>query len=182
MSFLILERIQGQTLRDAWPTLSLPQRSQVASQTAKYCSKLAKIISLAFESATHSGVVEPFLTPAAESSHPSWKPRPLGPLSLSDFTSYISRQWTTCPNIGSCLQPNFADLGPGNFIVQEGNLVGILDWEAAGFYPRFWIASKVKLSAGFPLSSTEGTERFTWRDLLESMLKNEGFEPAIYML
>jgi hypothetical protein len=59
---------------------------------------------------------------------------------------------------------------------------GILDWESAGFYPRFWIASKPMLSAGFLLNSTEGTDRGAWRDLLRSMLKKEGFEAVIFKL
>jgi hypothetical protein len=65
-------------------------------------------------------------------------------------------------------------------VSEEGNVEGILDWESAGFYPRFWIASKPMVSAGFYLNSTKGTKREAWRDLLVSMLKKEGFEPAIF--
>lgn len=67
-------------------------------------------------------------------------------------------------------------------VSQEGNVEGILDWESAGFYPRFWIASKPMLSAGFYLNSRGEAKREAWRDLLGSMLKNEGFEPAIFAL
>ena len=179
-SFLILKRVGGQTLRDAWPQLSLPQRSQIASQVAKYCSELAKITSHSFESATGRGVVEPFLTVDPEPSHPSWKPIPLGPFSLEDFDSYLLRQSIRdCPDIGLSLHFYHADLGPGNIMVsEEGNVAGIIDWESAGFYPRCWIASKPMLSAGFYLNSTEGSKREARRDLLGSMLKKEGFEPA----
>ncbi|TVY12798.1 hypothetical protein LARI1_G009076 [Lachnellula arida] len=178
-SFLILRRVDGQTLRDCWPRLSLSQKTQIASQIARYCCELAKITSLAFESATHCGVLEPFLTPR-DRSHPSWKPRPLGPLSLTDFTSHLPRKSTTdCPDIGSCFHYYHADLGPGNIIISErGNVEGILDWESAGFYPRFWIATKPAISAGFYLNPVEGTKREAWRDLLGSMLQEEGFEPA----
>lgn len=180
-SFLILKRVDGQTLRDAWPRLTSPQKSQIASQIAKFCSSLAAITSLTFESATGRGVLEPFLTVPAESSHPSWKPRPLGPLSLTDFTAYLShRSAPHCLDIGPYLHFYHADLGPGNIMVsEEGKVEGILDWESAGFYPRFWITSKPRLSAGFYLNSTEGMKREAWRDLLGSMLKKEGYEPAI---
>ncbi|KAL9123879.1 MAG: hypothetical protein Q9217_006734 [Psora testacea] len=180
-SFLILRRVGGQTLRDAWPQLSLPQKSQIASQIAKCCSKLAGITSLTFESATHRGVLEPFLTLAAEPSHPSWKPRPLGPFSVNDFNSYLLQSTIHYPDIGPSLHFYHADLGPGNIMVSEdGNVEGILDWESAGFYPQGWIVSKPMLSAGFYLDSREGTKREAWRDLLGSMLKKEGFEPAIF--
>ena len=65
-------------------------------------------------------------------------------------------------------------------VLKEGNIEGILDWESTGFYPRFWIALKPMLSAGFYLNSTEGTKREAWRDLLGSMLKKEGFKPVIF--
>ena len=119
---------------------------------------------------------------AAEPSHPSWKPKPLGPFSLEVFNSYLSRQSTThCLDIGLSLHFYHADLGPGNIILsEEGKVEGILDWESAGFYPRCWIASKPMLSAGFYLNSTEGTKREAWRDLLGGMLKKEGFEQAIF--
>ena len=179
-SFLILRRVGGQTLQDAWPRLSQPQKSQIASQVAKYCSELAGITSLRFESATHRGVVEPFLTVDAEPSHPSWKPIPVGPFSLEGFNSYLLRQSIHCPDIGHSFHFYHADLGPSNIMVsEEGNVEGILDWESAGFYPRCWIASKPMLSAGFYLSPKE-TNRVAWRDLLVTMLKGEGFEPAAW--
>ena len=178
-SFLILKRVGGHTLHDAWPQLSLRQQSQIASQIGKYCSKLAGITSHQFESAIHHGVLEAYLIVDAEPSHSSWKPRPLGLFSLEDFKCYFLRQSTTYyPDVGP-FHFYHADLGPGNIMVsREGNVEGILDWESAGFYPRYWIASKPMRSAGFYLKSTKGTKREAWRDLLGIMLKKEGFEPA----
>ncbi|KAK0507414.1 hypothetical protein JMJ35_010452 [Cladonia borealis] len=177
-SFLIQKRVGGQTLQDAWPRLSLPQKSQIATQIANHCSKLASITSLRFESATHRGVLEPYLTVDAEPSHPSWKPIPLGPFSLEGFKSYLFQQPSThYPEVGFPFHFYHADLGPSNIMVlEDGNVEGILDWESAGFYPRYWIVSKVMRSAGFYLESTEKTERVAWRDLLGSMLIKEGFE------
>lgn len=172
-SFLILKRVGGQTLQNAWPQLSLPQKSQIASQVAKYCSELAEITSPRLQSATGRGVLEPFITKDAESM-PSWKPRPLGPFSLEHFNSYVSEQPSLhCHDIFHFYH---ADLGPGNIMVsEEGNVMGILDWESAGFYPRNWIALKPKLSPGFNLDSTKGPKRRAWCDLLRSMLEKEGF-------
>jgi hypothetical protein len=173
-SFLILKRVHGETLQDAWPRLSSPQRSQIAGQIAKYCSKLAAIMSPRFESATGRGVLEPFLTQPAEPSHPSWKPRPLGPLPLADFNTFSSLPHSG--DIGPAFYFYHADLGPSNIMVsEEGNVEGILDWESSGFYPEFWIASKPLLSAGFYLNCREGRE--AWRDLLVSMLMKEGYKP-----
>ncbi|EEH07313.1 conserved hypothetical protein [Histoplasma capsulatum G186AR] len=35
-----------------------------------------------------------------------------------------------------------ADLGPTNIItVGDGSVIGVLDWESAGYSPKFWIAT-----------------------------------------
>ena len=179
-SFLILKRVGGQTLQDAWPQLSSSQKSQVASQVANYCSKLARITSLRYESATCRGVLEPYITVDAEPSHPSWKPRPLGPFSLEELKSYLFQQSTTYyPQVKLPFYFYHADLGPSNIMVSaSGKVMGILDWESAGFYPRYWIVLKPKCSAGFYLKTTEGTKREAWRDLLRSELMKEGFKLA----
>ncbi|CZR62570.1 uncharacterized protein PAC_12467 [Phialocephala subalpina] len=178
-SFLMMKRVPGQTLRDAWPYLSLPQKSQIASQVARYCFKLAVITSTKFESATHRGVLEPFFM-TTDPSHPSWKPKPLGPLSLTDLNLHLSKSFIGF-EVGSTLHFYHADFGPGSIMVsKEGNVEVILDWESAGFYPKSWIASKHILNAGFYLAPTQGTNRMEWRDFFVSMLKERGFEPTTF--
>jgi hypothetical protein len=128
-SFLILKRVAGQTLRGAWPELSLPQRTYIANRIAKYCSELAAVTSLAFKSATSRGVLEPFLMALADPSHPSWKPRLLGPLPLATFTTYLSN-WSSqpCLDIGLPLHFYYANLGPDNIVVSnDGHIKAILD-------------------------------------------------------
>ncbi len=43
-----------------------------------------------------------------------------------------------------------SDLGSINIMISAGGeVMGILDWESAGFYPRFWIATKPHISPAF---------------------------------
>ena len=93
-SFPILKRIGGQTLQNAWPQLSLPQKSQFTPQIANYSSKPASSISFRFKSATYHSVLEPYLTMDVEHCHPPWKPIPLSPFSLEEFKSYLLQQPT----------------------------------------------------------------------------------------
>jgi hypothetical protein len=82
-------------------------------------------------------VLEPFLTLPAEPSYLSWKPRPLGLLSLTDFITHLLHR-SILLDIGPYLYFYHADLGLGNIVVsEEGSVEGILDWESVGFYPRF---------------------------------------------
>jgi hypothetical protein len=176
-TFLILKRVEGQTLQDAWPSLSSKQRHQVAATIAHYCHNLAILTSMSLQSSTGLGVLEPFLNVQAESSHPSWKPRPLGPLPLPVFQNYlqkISKQ--SAPLVGETFHFYHADLGPTNILVSnDGKVRGVLDWESAGFYPKFWIALKPYISAGF-LLNTSTDYRYEWVDLLESELSGIDLE------
>lgn len=157
----MLKRLTGQTLKDAWQQLSSAQKMHIAYDIAQYCYKLASSTSTTFESATKRGVLAPFVTTNAKPSHPSWKPRLLGPLDLMEFCTHFSNLSTqACPGIGTCSRPYHVDLGPTNIMVSDDGLVNeSLDWESAGFYPAFWIALKPLISAAFYLdSSLKGVE------------------------
>jgi hypothetical protein len=59
-SFLILRRIQGQTLASAWPSLTPEQKNDIATTVAQYCRDLAEATSERLQSATGCAVLEPF--------------------------------------------------------------------------------------------------------------------------
>lgn len=48
-----------------------------------------------------------------------------------------------------------ADLGPTNIMVSEDgdHVTGIIDWESAAYYPRFWAATKPVTAGAFGLSA-----------------------------
>lgn len=175
-TFLLLKRIEGQTLQAAWPSLPSEHKDQVAATVAQYCRELATLQASSFQSATGLGVLEPFLNVHAESSHPSWKPRLLTPLRHRAFEKYLQRiSKQPVPLLGDKFCFYHADLGPTNILVSnDGEIKGILDWESAAFYPKFWISLKPYISAGFFLNTEES--RYEWVDLLESKLSNVGFE------
>lgn len=60
-TFLLLKRINAQTLDDAWPSLSSKQH-HIATTVAQYLRDLATLQSPSFQSATERGILEPFLT------------------------------------------------------------------------------------------------------------------------
>lgn len=66
------------------------------------------------------------------------------------------------------------DLGPGNIIVDnDAQIVGILDWETAGFVPREWIRTKFCISSGMDLPG-DGEKRTDWRRRVQKQLEGEG--------
>ncbi|KAL4801674.1 hypothetical protein BDV18DRAFT_71758 [Aspergillus unguis] len=174
-TFLILKRAQGITLAQAWPSLTSEKRDHIASTVAQYCLDLAKITSNRLQSATGHGVLEPFLNVRAKESHPSWRPRLLGPMSSSSHQRYLQRI-SKSGESPTTAEFSFyhADLGPANLLISEdGKIQAILDWESAGFYPKFWISLKPYMSQGFCLPVAD--DRYAWADLLIAKLAEKGF-------
>lgn len=178
-TYLLLEEMNGRTLQHAWPSLSHDQHQTIANTIAGFCCILACFTSNRFESVAGTGVVEAFLTADAPASEPSWRPNLIGPFSRSDLYAYLlTTSIHSFPDLEDCFRLSHADLGPGNIMVSsDGEVSGILDWESAGYYPAFWLATKPLVSAGFLLSGPDRTEKHAWSALLTGALIARGFKP-----
>lgn len=64
-------------------------------------------------------------------------------------------------------------------VTDEGRITGILDWDSAAFYPRFWLGTKPLVSAGFYLEGVIKAEKRGWANLLAQNLDFEGFSSNI---
>ena len=171
-SFLITRRIEGSTLRDAWESLSLSQRHSVVKSIATHCDLLAQNTSQMLETATGWPVSEPYLSPSNEEY--------LGPLTHEECERYFSTSSDKGPILEGDFQFYHPDLGPGNIIVSDdGRVAGIIDWETAGYYPAFWIATKPSVSPGLDFCpSIAGCDDFEWRKRLRMELERRGYPQA----
>ncbi|KAJ0160869.1 hypothetical protein CTA2_7162 [Colletotrichum tanaceti] len=180
-TFLITKRVEGQTLERAWPQLSLDQRTQIAHEMARFCVTLAANTSSRFETVTGCGVYEPRLMESAPQSHPTWRPRTLGPFSQEALHDYMTNISTSpAPDIDPQFHFYHADLGPTNIMVSEVHgdrvtVTGIIDWESAAYYPRFWVATKPVTAGAFYLEC-ETDEPKLWGQLLGQALETNGYE------
>ncbi|KAE9967093.1 hypothetical protein BLS_006572 [Venturia inaequalis] len=92
----------------------------------------------------------------------------------------IARILATLPVIPGTFYFYHADLGPTNIIIsKEGHIEGVLDWESAGFFPKFWIATEPLISAGFNLPQESDADRYAWANMFSAALEVEGFEVAM---
>lgn len=180
-TFLILKPVVGRTLRQAWRSLSLAQRRQIARAVARFCKVLASYTAPRLESAFGSGVLDSHLTVVRVFSEPSWKPQLLGPFSIKELFSYLSIDKAGLPPYSiDKFHYYHADLGPTNILVSDdGNINGIIDWESAAFYPKFWVATKPLVSAGFFLEGTDYIEKREWSTFLADALQEEGFTSGL---
>jgi hypothetical protein len=61
-------------------------------------------------------------------------------------------------------------------ITEENEIAAIIDWESAGFYPRFWISTKPSVSPGLDFDpSIPGVEDVEWRRRLRIRLEEVGY-------
>jgi len=158
-SFLIFKRMEGSILRDAWTSLLLSQRDTAIITVALYCNILAQNISKTLRSVLGKPVLEPYLAPFGSGL--------LGPYTYEECARYFTASLGKCPTLGRDFHFYHPDLGPGNIIVSDGRVAGIIDWEAAGFYPPFWIATKPSVSPGLDFCpSVAETDNFEWRKCL----------------
>ena len=173
-SFLILRSIPGRTLSQAWPELSKSQKQHIAGRIASYCAQLALSCSTRMETLSGKGVREDYLTKRPESSVPSWMPTVAGPFTLGQLRSYLQ---SPSMDISTEFYFYHADLGPTNIILDgEHGVMAVIDWESAAYYPRFWIATKPLVSAGFLV---DDGERGEWASLLSTALGEKGFETDV---
>lgn len=142
-SMEIMSRIDGITLKEAWPNLSDVDRVRIAKQTADYLVQLRGLRSDRVQSIDGGPLYNAFLF-RNEYGHPN------GPFSSDDelwegmakaleglpdkVRRYLRRRM---PAAGPYTFTH-GDLSAGNIIVKEGNVTGIIDWETSGYLPVWW--------------------------------------------
>lgn len=178
-TFLILGRVHGRTLNNAWPLLTATQRLNIANEIAQHCSILAQKTSTKYESVSGYGNHEYWLMEKLPASNPSWKTMVLGPFSGDEMHAYMTKISTEpAPDFEPPFLFYHPDLGPTNIMVSEdGNKVAaMIDWEAAGYFPSFWVATKPISGWAFRLSGPNiDAEKADWGKLLVKALQDRGF-------
>ncbi|KJZ79247.1 hypothetical protein HIM_01398 [Hirsutella minnesotensis 3608] len=160
--YIVLGRLPGQTVSEAWPDMDEPTKQYYVRRTANICEQLA-----AWKGDSISGVdghqlSDLFFTKLEQENN-------------CDPQNILSN----CQELGmDCSSFVFyhCDLGPGNIIVNptEGS-IGILDWETAGFVPREWVRTKFCFSSGMDLPVDDEDARPDWRRRVSRQLRDMGF-------
>ncbi|KAL4883885.1 kinase-like domain-containing protein, partial [Aspergillus karnatakaensis] len=172
--FVLQGRIHGETLEQAWPSLSDSQKTAIANQVVGVRNQLRFITSTAIQTVDLSPCYPGLLFPDCN---------PHGPFhSDSELWDALSLTLHKSPtnNLSERVLENLkirlpscepyvlthCDLNLGDIMVKDGNLVGILDWEFAAYYPIWY--EYVSASWGW----TE--DDAAWKRLLQSRLALHG--------
>lgn len=138
---ITMEYIEGQTLQQAWPILTLAQRSDILAQLRNYIAQLRALPGIYFGRFDGQGVLVPSIL--TRSGGPfrtiaelqEWLVQP--PKRRGSQSMYW-RQITTQLGTNYPIVFTHGDIAARNIIVRDGRIVAILDWECAGWYPDYW--------------------------------------------
>ncbi|KAK6000636.1 hypothetical protein QM012_003361 [Aureobasidium pullulans] len=181
-SFLIMRRVHARTLDSAWPQLKDQQRLNIAREVAAHTATLAQITCDHLQTISGYGIRTPRLMQGYNFHSPihNWFPRTIGPFSGSEYGDYMrSISSAPPPEFGDTMVLFHDDQGPTNILVSDdgNNLVAIIDWANAAYFPRFWVATvPVANTGGFWLSDGSGD---SWARMLVAALKTHGLDDKL---
>ncbi|KAF3921211.1 hypothetical protein ABW21_db0204116 [Orbilia brochopaga] len=153
---LLMSEIPGEALNDAWPRMNEQARSTVIIELQKHLKELRSLPQIerkqgwiALASDGINGVCDDSISDNRD---------PIGPFETEQlFNEYLLRNIErfvphVAPGFRARLQANHgvsfshADLDPSHIIVdtETGNIIGIIDWEMAGWWPDYWEYRKAR--------------------------------------
>lgn len=151
--FLVMRRIPGVPLSAAWPEMSEPDRDRVARQTAGYLAQLRRLHSSQLQSLHDQPLYSAFLFRDGfglphgplSSDDQLWQEMAKALQGISDKARHHlrSRMPPAAPYTFT-----HGDLTIHNVMVKDGNVSGIIDWEAGGYFPVWWEFASTRISQG----------------------------------
>ncbi|KAL4993230.1 kinase-like domain-containing protein [Aspergillus recurvatus] len=165
--FLLMERIPGAPLSSLWAGMTTDEKENIAKQTANYIMQLRKLHSNKMQCLGDKPIYSAFLFPNGyglphgpfSSDNDLWAEMELALEGVPDDARQQLRE-----RMPSAAPYTFThgDLASVNIMVENGNLAGILDWEASGYFPVWWEFT----CAGIGL----GQEDKEWKILLQKYM------------
>lgn len=146
--FVLEERVDGQTLEKAWPSLSESQKKDIADQVSEIRKQLCSITSTSIQTIDQGPCYPKLLF---------FDGKPHGPFHSDSelwddlFLTFQEKSWpqqvlvNLRKRVPKC-EPyvlTHSDLNLSNIMVKDGKLAAILDWESAAYYPIWyeWITA-----------------------------------------
>lgn len=137
-----MELIKGDTLYDVWPTLSTAEKTSFAQQLGAILRDLRSLTGSYIGSVDNGPAVDvrrltasggPFAT---ECEFTEFLLDNMVSRTPNVFKDMLRRELSTCKPHRIVL--THGDLHPRNIIVRDDRIVGLLDWEYAGWFPEHW--------------------------------------------
>lgn len=144
---ILMKRVPGVPLSEAWPNLSMPERETIARETAEYLLQLRKLQSDSIQGLDG----RPFHANLLFMGNGNDSGLPYSPLAsdealwagmepgLKDTVPEAARRRLR-QRMPTATPYTFThnDLTNVNIMVENGHLTGIIDWERSGYLPVWW--------------------------------------------
>ena len=153
--FLIMRRVQGELINDVYFTLSRDQVINMMDELGRHVKAVSDITAPCFQNVDGKPVVDSFMLKyEIKTATGVWEvilDEFPGPFTVDEFRGEMCRcGGVEPPEMDSEFHFVHRDMGPTNVIIQKANellengdnkwrVAGIIDWEMAGFYPKFFI-------------------------------------------
>lgn len=166
--FLVVSRVPGHLLEEAWPSMDETLRQYYISKVAGICNHLA-----AWKGDNISGVdgcqlLERYLVKGNGKMADA-----LSPPQLLKSCTEMSMDVST-------LVFYHCDLGPTNILVDTSTgSLSIIDWELAGYVPIEWVRTKFRLSAGMDFNYGDEHSKKDWRRRVAQHLEKMGYRDVV---
>ena len=153
-SFLIMPRIHGVVLDDIWWSLSIQERQWIADELAVHQSTVAHNITSSVFKGVAGDAYRPVFFSSRDECVRKWDSDTraiLGPLTPEQLRERMSCDsgGEEILDIGTVFHLFHGDMNPSNVLISVGErdsegqrevqVTGIIDWEAAGFAPSWWL-------------------------------------------
>ena len=144
VTYILMERIKGVSIRKIWFSISANERDRLRSQLRVLLTALRSLsppqpgrigdvnYSKLYDDRIIAGGFGPF--PTSRAFHRFLRHDVVKPVKDTELdeliTNHSTQEYTTCFTHG--------DLSSSNILVRGGMVVGVIDWEMAGWYPEYW--------------------------------------------
>jgi hypothetical protein len=195
-TYLFMARLPGKPLTDKLSTLSQDELDVITGELKLITDELRSLGINQFEKSWYIGSVNggpcrddlfscgyqnrgPFITEAEmyENVIERWDKATVHPRLRKPEIDFRRRLYAEIS--GTEIRFTHGDLVPGNILVENGHISGIVDWEQAGWYPAYW--EYVKAMCGdfdcwdtqWPLDIAKFLEPFNFALLVDKPLRRE---------
>lgn len=142
---IIMSHIPGDSLDILWDTLSEPSKTSILRSLRTVTSRLRSAKPRRYiGSVDMTGVPDTLFLPrysgpfVNETEFTSGLAQSLLARQEGGWMRLLERMLMALPSHGEEFFFTHGRLNPQNILVRDGEVVGLLDWGEAGFYPRYW--------------------------------------------
>ncbi|CRG85537.1 hypothetical protein PISL3812_02589 [Talaromyces islandicus] len=170
---LILEKIPGVTLQEAWPTLKVHERQKIADQVVAFLGEIRKLHSPHIKA---TQVLREPLRSGISDALEFNRERFRGFLDNNHISAYVTTRTDGLRSLPNVL--THCDLDWSNILITDDkNVSGIIDWECSGYFPSYWEWLSIKKFTS-PVKRTDET----WFQMLERRTRPSSDAQEVWQL